>query len=158
MKRLCFHNLLSRFFNGLSEDVILNAVPAVHIKRHRSLAVDKNKPREAPARPTNTNSSSQAAAPAKVNSQNQLQPPPELVRILLFLLDPNSARQKKDTKSKSLEKTVSITLLDLISKRRHMDVSTHNILILSVYVCPQSIVDIVSIPVLPIAFLNLQSD
>ncbi|XP_035030369.1 microtubule-associated tumor suppressor 1 homolog isoform X2 [Hippoglossus stenolepis] len=45
--------------------------------------VDKNKPREAPARPTNTNSSSQAAAPAKVNSQNQLQPPPELVPNLV---------------------------------------------------------------------------
>ncbi|KAF0037818.1 hypothetical protein F2P81_010692 [Scophthalmus maximus] len=42
-------------------------------------AVDKNKPREAPARPANTHSSSQAAAPARGNGQNQLQPPPDLV-------------------------------------------------------------------------------
>ncbi|XP_035492626.2 microtubule-associated tumor suppressor 1 homolog isoform X2 [Scophthalmus maximus] len=41
--------------------------------------VDKNKPREAPARPANTHSSSQAAAPARGNGQNQLQPPPDLV-------------------------------------------------------------------------------
>ncbi|XP_069386946.1 microtubule-associated tumor suppressor 1 homolog isoform X2 [Paralichthys olivaceus] len=44
--------------------------------------VDKNKPREAPARPTNTNSSSQAA-PAKVNSQNQLHPSTEQVPNLV---------------------------------------------------------------------------
>ncbi|XP_073332315.1 uncharacterized protein [Pagrus major] len=41
--------------------------------------VDKNKTREAPARPTNTNSGSQGAAPAAGNHQNQQQPPPDLV-------------------------------------------------------------------------------
>lgn len=41
--------------------------------------VDKNKPREAPARPTNTNSSSQVAAPAGGNNQKKQQPPPDLV-------------------------------------------------------------------------------
>uniref|UniRef100_A0A4W6CYX7 Microtubule associated tumor suppressor 1b n=1 Tax=Lates calcarifer TaxID=8187 RepID=A0A4W6CYX7_LATCA len=45
--------------------------------------VDKNKPREAPARPTNTNSSSQVAAPAGGNSQNQQQPHPDLVPDLV---------------------------------------------------------------------------
>ncbi|XP_026214612.1 microtubule-associated tumor suppressor 1 homolog isoform X2 [Anabas testudineus] len=40
--------------------------------------VDKNKPREAPARPTNANGSSQVA-PAGGTNQNQLQPPPDLV-------------------------------------------------------------------------------
>ncbi|XP_034748858.1 microtubule-associated tumor suppressor 1 homolog isoform X2 [Etheostoma cragini] len=40
-------------------------------------AVDKNKPREAPARPTN--SSSQVAAPGGGNSQKKHQPPPDLV-------------------------------------------------------------------------------
>ncbi|XP_060941655.1 microtubule-associated tumor suppressor 1 homolog [Limanda limanda] len=45
--------------------------------------VCKNKPREVQVRPTNTNSSSQAAALAKVNSQNQLQPSPELVPNLV---------------------------------------------------------------------------
>ncbi|XP_031168946.1 microtubule-associated tumor suppressor 1 homolog isoform X2 [Sander lucioperca] len=42
-------------------------------------AVDKNKPREAPARPTNTNSSSQVAAPGGGNSQKKHQAPPDLV-------------------------------------------------------------------------------
>ncbi|XP_028451813.1 microtubule-associated tumor suppressor candidate 2 homolog isoform X2 [Perca flavescens] len=42
-------------------------------------AVDKNKPREAPARPTNTNSSSQVVAPGGGNSQKKHQPPPDLV-------------------------------------------------------------------------------
>uniref|UniRef100_A0A671UWN8 Microtubule associated tumor suppressor 1b n=1 Tax=Sparus aurata TaxID=8175 RepID=A0A671UWN8_SPAAU len=42
--------------------------------------VDKNKPREAPARPTNTKSSSQGAAPATGNHQNQQQPPPDPVQ------------------------------------------------------------------------------
>ncbi|XP_027138553.1 microtubule-associated tumor suppressor 1 homolog isoform X2 [Larimichthys crocea] len=37
--------------------------------------VDKNKPREAPARPANSNS--QGAAPAGGNNQNQQQPPPD---------------------------------------------------------------------------------
>ncbi|XP_050924284.1 uncharacterized protein LOC108896736 isoform X2 [Lates calcarifer] len=46
-------------------------------------SVDKNKPREAPARPTNTNSSSQVAAPAGGNSQNQQQPHPDLVPDLV---------------------------------------------------------------------------
>ncbi|XP_077936320.1 microtubule-associated tumor suppressor 1 homolog A isoform X5 [Gasterosteus aculeatus] len=41
--------------------------------------VDKNKPQEAPARPTNTNSSSLAAAPAGGNSERKQHPPPELV-------------------------------------------------------------------------------
>ncbi|XP_040001663.1 microtubule-associated tumor suppressor 1 homolog [Xiphias gladius] len=41
--------------------------------------VDKNKPREASARPTNTNSNLKVAAPAGGNSQNQQQPPPDLV-------------------------------------------------------------------------------
>ncbi|KAM9363254.1 uncharacterized protein ABDE67_014660 [Symphorus nematophorus] len=41
--------------------------------------VDKNKPREAPARPTNSNSNSQGAAPAGGNNQNQQQTPPDLV-------------------------------------------------------------------------------
>ncbi|GAA6225840.1 microtubule-associated tumor suppressor 1-like isoform X2 [Lates japonicus] len=45
--------------------------------------VDKNKPREAPARPANTNSSSQVAAPAGGNSQNQQQPQPDLVPDLV---------------------------------------------------------------------------
>ncbi|CAK6976086.1 microtubule-associated tumor suppressor 1 homolog isoform X3 [Scomber scombrus] len=42
-------------------------------------SVDKNKPREAPARSTNNNSSSQLPAPAGGNNQNQQQPPPDLV-------------------------------------------------------------------------------
>ncbi|KAM7393553.1 hypothetical protein PAMP_020416 [Pampus punctatissimus] len=42
-------------------------------------SVDKNKPREAPARSTNCNSSSQVAAPAGGNNQNQQQPPPDLI-------------------------------------------------------------------------------
>ncbi|XP_042284944.1 microtubule-associated tumor suppressor 1 homolog isoform X3 [Thunnus maccoyii] len=42
-------------------------------------SVDKNKPREAPARSTNCNSSSQLSAPAGGNNQNQQQPPPDLV-------------------------------------------------------------------------------
>ncbi|XP_076584210.1 uncharacterized protein LOC143319279 isoform X2 [Chaetodon auriga] len=41
--------------------------------------VDKNKPREAPGRPTNTNSNPQGSAPAGGNNQNQQQPPPDLV-------------------------------------------------------------------------------
>ncbi|XP_067440515.1 microtubule-associated tumor suppressor 1 homolog A-like [Thunnus thynnus] len=41
-------------------------------------SVDKNKPREAPARSTNCNSSSQLSAPAGGNNQNQQQPPPDL--------------------------------------------------------------------------------
>ncbi|XP_044045632.1 microtubule-associated tumor suppressor 1 homolog isoform X2 [Siniperca chuatsi] len=41
--------------------------------------VDKNKPREVPARPTNTNNSSQVAASAGGNNQNQQQPPPDLI-------------------------------------------------------------------------------
>ncbi|XP_028998786.1 microtubule-associated tumor suppressor 1 homolog isoform X2 [Betta splendens] len=43
------------------------------------MSVDKNKPREAPARPVNTSSSSHAAAPAGGTNQNQQQPPPDLV-------------------------------------------------------------------------------
>uniref|UniRef100_A0A8C9ZZD4 Microtubule-associated tumor suppressor 1 homolog n=1 Tax=Sander lucioperca TaxID=283035 RepID=A0A8C9ZZD4_SANLU len=43
------------------------------------IPVDKNKPREAPARPTNTNSSSQVAAPGGGNSQKKHQAPPDLV-------------------------------------------------------------------------------
>nr|XP_046256629.1 microtubule-associated tumor suppressor candidate 2 homolog isoform X3 [Scatophagus argus] len=43
--------------------------------------VDKNKPREAPARPTNFNSSTQGAAPAGGN--NQQQPPPDLLPDLV---------------------------------------------------------------------------
>ncbi|KAM7418364.1 hypothetical protein PAMA_015811 [Pampus argenteus] len=42
-------------------------------------SVDKNKPREAPARSTNCNSSSQVAAPAGGNNQNQQQPPQDLI-------------------------------------------------------------------------------
>lgn len=44
-------------------------------------AVDKNKPREAPAKPANNNnsSSSQGAAPGGGNNQNQQHPPPDLV-------------------------------------------------------------------------------
>ncbi|XP_070710754.1 microtubule-associated tumor suppressor 1 homolog [Pempheris klunzingeri] len=49
-----------------------------------STTVDKNKPREASAKPTNTSSSSQVAAPAGGNNQNQnqqqQQPPPDLVQ------------------------------------------------------------------------------
>ncbi|XP_031722907.1 microtubule-associated tumor suppressor 1 homolog isoform X2 [Anarrhichthys ocellatus] len=41
--------------------------------------VDKNKPREALARPTNANTSSLAAAPARGNNQRKQHPPPELV-------------------------------------------------------------------------------
>ncbi|XP_036948525.1 microtubule-associated tumor suppressor 1 homolog isoform X4 [Acanthopagrus latus] len=40
-------------------------------------SVDKNKPREVPARPTTTNSGSQGAAPATGNHQNQQQLPPD---------------------------------------------------------------------------------
>lgn len=81
------------FVTGLTEssvcgecvDAMLNVVPATHTLRGRHfLVVDKNKPREPPARPTNTNSNSQAAAPAGGNSQNQQQPPPDLVCLLLF--------------------------------------------------------------------------
>lgn len=58
-------------------DTMLNV--ATHTLRgRRSFAVDKNKPREAPARPTNANGSSQVA-PAGGTNQNQLQPPPDLV-------------------------------------------------------------------------------
>ncbi|XP_034543421.1 microtubule-associated tumor suppressor 1 homolog isoform X2 [Notolabrus celidotus] len=41
-------------------------------------SVDKNKPREAPARPSNSSSSQGAAPPAGGNNQNQQQPPPDL--------------------------------------------------------------------------------
>ncbi|KAI3352635.1 hypothetical protein L3Q82_019220 [Scortum barcoo] len=44
-----------------------------------SSTMDKNKPREAPAKPTNANSSPRVAAPAGENIQNQQQPPPDLV-------------------------------------------------------------------------------
>ncbi|KAM7010249.1 uncharacterized protein LKV04_002051 [Tautogolabrus adspersus] len=46
--------------------------------------VDKNKPREAPARPTNTSSGSQGAAaePAGGNNQNHQQPPPEVPEVV----------------------------------------------------------------------------
>lgn len=65
-------------------DTMLNV--ATHKVRGRhSLAVDKNKPREAPVRPTNTNSSSNIAAPAGGTNQNQQQPPPDLVGDPLFL-------------------------------------------------------------------------
>uniref|UniRef100_A0AAQ4PVM5 Microtubule associated tumor suppressor 1b n=1 Tax=Gasterosteus aculeatus aculeatus TaxID=481459 RepID=A0AAQ4PVM5_GASAC len=47
--------------------------------RQSQCQVDKNKPQEAPARPTNTNSSSLAAAPAGGNSERKQHPPPELV-------------------------------------------------------------------------------
>lgn len=60
-----------------------NVVPVTHtLNGHRSLVVDKNKPREAPARSTNSNSSSQLPAPAGGNNQNQQQPPPDLVCCL----------------------------------------------------------------------------
>ncbi|XP_070835253.1 microtubule-associated tumor suppressor 1 homolog isoform X2 [Chaetodon trifascialis] len=41
--------------------------------------VDKNKPWEAPGKPTNTNSNPQGSAHAGGNNQNQQQPPPDLV-------------------------------------------------------------------------------
>lgn len=69
----------------LCVNTMLNVVPATQTIRERHfLAVDNNKPREAPARPTNANSSSQGAAPAGGNNQNQKQPPPNLVCHLLL--------------------------------------------------------------------------
>lgn len=64
-------------------NTMLNVVPATQTIRERHfLAVDKNKPREAPARPTN---SSQGSAPTGGNNQNQQQPPPDLVcRLFLY--------------------------------------------------------------------------
>lgn len=68
------------------EDTMLNVIPATHtLSRRRSLAVDKNKPREAPTRSTNCNSSLQVPAPAGGNNQNQQQPPPDLVCPLLLV-------------------------------------------------------------------------
>ncbi|XP_041641961.1 microtubule-associated tumor suppressor 1 homolog [Cheilinus undulatus] len=55
--------------------------------------VDKNKPREAPARPTNTSSGSQGAAGAVTaagNNQNQQQPPPDLVPDVVNANRPNT--------------------------------------------------------------------
>lgn len=64
-------------------NTMLNVVPATQTIRDRHfLAVDKNKPREAPAKPTN---SSQGSVPTGGNNQNQQQPPPDLVcRLLLY--------------------------------------------------------------------------
>lgn len=65
---------------------MLNVVPATQTLRDRHfLAVDKNKPREAPARPANANSSSQGSALTGGNNQNQQHPPPDLVCLLLLL-------------------------------------------------------------------------
>ncbi|XP_065806153.1 microtubule-associated tumor suppressor 1 homolog isoform X2 [Labrus bergylta] len=44
--------------------------------------VDKNKPREAPARPINTSSGSQGAEPAGGNNQNHQQTPPEVPEVV----------------------------------------------------------------------------
>uniref|UniRef100_A0A3Q3GKE1 Microtubule associated tumor suppressor 1b n=1 Tax=Labrus bergylta TaxID=56723 RepID=A0A3Q3GKE1_9LABR len=62
---------------------MLNVRPATHTLRcRRSLAVDKNKPREAPARPINTSSGSQGAEPAGGNNQNHQQTPPEVPEVV----------------------------------------------------------------------------
>ncbi|KAK2815551.1 hypothetical protein Q5P01_026018 [Channa striata] len=61
--------------------------------------VDKNKPREAPARPTNANSGSQAVVPAGGTDQNQQQPPPDLVADVVNLNAPVTPVQVSVTES-----------------------------------------------------------